>query len=234
MSSITGLISAGGGGGASTNIITDPKKFDKYGIQALGFKTNNTANGNSLGQVPESNSAHTAYVAVTASDTYATVLDITSSDGGYLHWVLSCGINTLGETATIKITVDGGTPVELTYNPPVMISQRRMFIGGGLQIAAPNITTTYSTNNDTWNTASAFGGGSSPSPTYNVASFDDTTNNVYGIGHAIAYLNPDISIRQGMPYQKLEFGSTLKVEAKMSTYTTVSIADYATCFYTLF
>lgn len=235
MSSITSLISGGGGGGSDSHIITDPKKLTRSAVARYRIKNTETTQVNSGTSTFFSALAvsdHTAVVSTTTSDTYATLLDITSSNGGYLHWIVSNSV-VFGQSSTVKITVDGGTPVEITYQPTVLlVGDARMFLGGGVNTSEPPTTTGLTDYLAYWNSINAHGFSSNSN--HGPATYDDPTNNVYGIGQYYGYIQSDFGVLTNLPYQKLEFTSTLKIEVKQSTYSTTSFANNAACFYTLF
>lgn len=235
MSSITGLISGGGGGG-ETHIVTDPKKLSRTAVSRVYVK-NSVANLDSRSSaffsVLTNSTNMGAQVATTTSDTYVTLLNVSNADGGYLHWLLSTGISTANESSTVKITVDGGTPVELTYQPSTIqsnIGTNRMFLGGGLQVATT--TTGSALDGAEYNYWNAFWAGMSGSSAKNL---EDSTNNVYANQsiYSQGYLQNDLNILRNMPYQRLYFTSSLLIEVKQSTYSTADGANYAGCIYSL-
>lgn len=241
MGSLTTLYggSSGGGGGSDSHIITDPKKLVRSAAGRFNIKTTTSISFTSASTTFFTQllkSTHGATVATTASDTYVTLLDITSSNGGYLHWILSNCIRSSTQTCTVKITVDGGTPVEITYQHPTLpTGEVRMFLGGGISTArfstsTSNTSLLFSTNY--WNSLDAYG--FTNEITNTPTNYDDSTNNVYGIGQYEGYIQSDFAILTNMPYQKLEFTSDLKIEVKQSTYVTTAASNYAGCFYTLF
>ncbi len=94
MSTITGLFGGGGGGGAMTNIFTDPTYMMRsftYSSQLYIKSTNaNTQSSDSstafftyAGYSPEFYTA-----TLTAANTYVTVADISSTNGGFLYNVI--------------------------------------------------------------------------------------------------------------------------------------------------
>lgn len=241
MSSITGLIS-GGGGGSQTNIVTDPRKLPKIASTNFYVKRQPAVVEPSFATnfytywLPWSDRA--AAVAVTANDTYATLLDIPSSNGGYLHWVLSNGIGSTYKIATVKITVDDGDPVELSYNwdnitgTPTS-NTARMVIGGGWTPALASTNTGYyyatsAVENTYYNVAFVEGG--QPGSAW---AYDDPINNVYGGGKESLYYNAPSSMVDSLNYAKLAFDSSLKIEVKQSVINSSDASNYAACYFTL-
>lgn len=225
MSTITGLISAGGAGGGATNIVTDPNLLSRTVMQQVQI---HIRYGTVLYQAGESsfysnpfNYNYTYQAEATTADTYVTLADITSSsNGGYLHCLVGCGtIN--GESVTFKFTVDG-TATEITYaNSSGNTSTHYCPCMGGF---------TYNYNSAT-----------ADQPIYNVADFghaagavwayEDTTNK-WEIGNGGSVM--------AQPYQtealnlpRLRFESTLKIEIKKSAIGATVEDNKASAFITL-
>jgi hypothetical protein len=236
MSSITSLISAGGGGG-ETHIVTDPNKLTRTAISRAIIK-NGTGSTNATNQSAfYTNVAATtnmAAIAQTASNnTYVTLLNVSNSDGGYLHWVLSPGVSTANHIITVRIVVDGGAAVELQYQPPALIGGiNRMFLGGGIQVATVSQASTATNLENFWNPSQANLTGGSV-----FKNAEDVTNNVYmnsaGTEGAFVYIQSDLDVLRGMPYQRLYFASSLNVQVKQSTFNSTFENHRAMCLYSL-
>lgn len=227
MSTLTSLISAGGGGGGGeTHIVTDPKKLHRTLFGRAFIPGNTESRVSQFYTYPASSTNMAATVQTASSDTYVTLLNASNADGGYLHFVVSPGINTAGQSASVRITVDGGTPVEITYVASALTgtSQNRMFLGGGLT-NSPRTADMWSGNNTdiSWGSYSK--------------NMEDATNNVYSIMSSVStfdgYIQCDLSVLRDMPFQRLYFTSSLLVEVKHSSYSTSNAADRALCFYSL-
>ena len=234
MSSITGLISAGGGaGGGETHIVTDPRKLPRYAFYSATIKTSNTATQDSTGSGffgTVNSKINGAMVEGTTNDTYSTLLDITSAaNGGYLHWVISQTVHSLDNSkVTVRFTVDGGTPVEIAYDYQAV--NGRMFIGGGIYIAGSSTsdTTAYTSTMRSNNYYNGYF-----SATAN--SFQDSTNFVPYIGQNGTRVQIESSMPDLMtlPYHRLYFESSLKVEVKQQSNAADFGGKYAACLYTL-
>ena len=207
MSTITGLISVGGGGGGATNIVTNPTHLYKevatqYNIEFKYGTTLYDPTSNNFWTFMLANYNWGYYAECTTADTYVTVADITSAtNGGFLHSFI--GVGTIdGESTTMRFTVDG-TATEITYsNGSGTTAAHYCPIMGGFY---PNPQTT--TDQAPFNTADL----SVQQGAYLSA---DPSNGWYAgsISNGIAY--PFIS--HNMDMSRLRFESSLKIEVKKS------------------
>jgi len=223
MSTITGLISAGGAGGGATNIVTDPTHLFK-GVTSqasIDFKYGTTLYD------PSSTTYYTnlanygfGYWAECATaDTYVTVADITSAtNGGFAHCFV--GAATLqGESTTFKFTVDG-TATEITYtNSGGGSSTHRCPVIGGFYMN-PQTTADQSP----FNTAelSVLQGG---------WVLEDTSSNFYASNTTYGLGTPSISHFMDLP--RLRFESSFKLEVKKSVIGGTAVDNRASAIITL-
>ncbi len=247
MSTLTSLISAGGGGGGSqTHIVTDPRQLNRLAVPAdfVSIMTNsaNTTSsarytsqddfwdGPGLYNLGLGNSVFTPRVAVTAANTYATLLDTSNANGGYLYWIL--GLRraiTAGSTSTIKITVDGGEPFEITYTNSTGLADARPFLGSGVSGSTNNGLTsgTMTNSNDFWNSTSNAMGYKS------TFGYEDFTNGFFSANDRQQRLIADFGVLDNANFQKLYFTTSLKIEVKQSVYSTTTNWHKAACLYKL-
>lgn len=240
MSSITSLISAGGGGGGETNIVTDPRKLPRIAASNFYTKVDYSANvlatdvGFYTTYLPQSDAA--AYNVISANDTYVTLIDVSNSFGGFLHWVLSPEITTTNNISTVKITIDGQDPVELSYQYSNIVgtpggNRARMIVGGGWSTgksatSPSNAAGSVMFNNNYTNNGFSIYGDS-------VQNWDDPVNKVYGSGNVDVYYNNTPGTQDQVHFPKLRFNSALKVEVKQQTVSTSDNGHYSACLYTL-
>jgi len=215
MSTITGLISGGGsGGGAMTNIFTDPTFLMRSLIWTSQLRTNDESNNSRSADQSQfwsqmTNNLEWYPATLTAANTYVTLADISSAtNGGFLYNVLAnaCTGSPVAHTSTIKITVDG-TAYEFTggQNGPSPYLNCRFTIGMFLGTYSVGVSDyeNYDPFSTYWN--------------YNIdAGAVDTTNNVYGSsGRSMI---PTATFAEGLNLQKVRFESSIKVEVKSTSY----------------
>lgn len=244
MSSITGLISGGGGGGSQTNIVTDPRKLPKMATANCLIKIGATTQIASTNQAFFSErvilSHHTSAVQCSSNNTYVTLLNVTGSNGGYLNWVIAPQIHvTNNNITTVKITVDGGDPIELAYQASNIVgtpsgNRARMVIGGGWSSGRHNTNTgftygyvgffnSYNGNRFTFTNEDV----------YSVINYDDPVNNVYGNSYYELWLHNALDATDQATFPKLAFNTSLKVEVKQLTIDTSDAGHWSACSYTL-
>ena len=234
MSSFTGLFSSGGG---ETNIVTDPRKLPRIGCARLGSKSQNsltTRDFSSAGNwwYYQQFSDHIALADVAASDTYVTLLNVSNANGGFLHFVLSPGVNSTNSTSTVRITVDGGDAYEFSYNYSTNnYGYARMIIGGGCTGTFPMTQTGYSGLYQPLNPYEVFG--SSDQGSHGTTQYDDATNKVYGIGIADLWYPADFTVFDQIATPRLAFSSSILVEVKQQVLNTGQDLNKSFCFYTL-
>jgi hypothetical protein len=223
MSTITGLISAGGAGGGATNIVTDINLLTRVIVQQsltdLRYGTTLYNPGESSYYSNPFNYNYTYQAEATTADTYVTLADITSSsNGGYLHCLVTpATIDT--ESTTIKFTVDG-TATEITYANGSGSSTHVVGIFGG---TIPNPQTT--TNESHFNTANL------GHQAGTIWTREDTTNKWYAGSQNNLICQPWLSQALNLP--RLRFESTLKIEIKKSAIGAVVEDNKASAFITL-
>jgi hypothetical protein len=236
--------SGGGGGGGETHIVTDPRKLPKMATANCYIKTGTTTEIVSTNQAFFSEriilSHHTSSVQCASNDAYVTLLDITGSNGGYLNWVISPQIHTIGNNiSTVKITVDGSDPVELKYQASNIVgtpsgNRARMIIGGGWSSSRHNTSqnntygsvgflNSYNANRFTFTGESI----------YSVINYDDPVNNVYGNSYYEMWLHNALDATDQATFPKLAFNTSLKVEVKQLTIDTGDAGQWSACSYTL-
>ena len=205
MSTITGLISAGGGGGNLTNIFTDPLKWPRCAVEFVQYRNGSTIYTSNATNFFTINGAKDVWylVSVGTADTYFTCADITHSNGGYVHAILS----TLADTSTnnnyVRITLDG-TAYEFIYDNTSSTDSRMMF-------GSPFTYGTYGDNTFDFFT--------------NAGNIDDPTNNVYG-GVQYGYIvPPSVSHSRNAPI--LRFESSIKIEMKKEVLNLATAGYYA-------
>lgn len=242
MSTLTSLISAGGGGGSQTHIITDPKLLNRLAARAFSIIVNSGGATtavldsfnedffiNTYSNTGFANTGFSSTVAVTAANTYATLLDTSNADGGYLYWVLGCSNTAANDISSIKITVDGGTPYEIQYTNPNPDTTFRPFLGSGCSTAINNgITSGTMTNaNDFWN-ATTYGF----SQRY-TARQEDYINGFWSTQGRTQFIVSDMGLYDNASFQKLYFTTSLKIEVKQSNYQITQSRNRAICLYKL-
>jgi len=213
MSTITGLISGGGGGGAMTNIFTDPTYMMRSFLWSAQLRTNDESiNSRSADQTQfwtqMSNNFEWYSATLTAANTYVTLADISSAtNGGFLYNVIAnaCSGQPVAHTSTIKITVDG-TAYEFTggQNSASVLNARLCI---GMMLGAYSVGVTDYENYDPFTTYWNFN---------SEADSIDTTNNVYSFsGRSMI---PTARFAEGLNFQKVRFESSIKVEVKSTSY----------------
>ena len=233
MSSITGLISGGGGGG-ETNIVTDPSKLPKYGIARLGSKYLNSQSSYITSDQAtfwyyQQYSDHIALADVSASNTYKTLLNVSNAKGGFLHFVLSPLLDSTNPSSSIRITVDGGDAQEFSYNYNTnSFGYSRLIMGGGFSTANPSEAVNFSNYYNVLNPYESFG--SSDVGNHGTLQYDDPVNKVYGLGHGIVYYYSAFTIYDQLNTTRLAFTSSLLIEVKQQVLTN---GPESMCFYTL-
>lgn len=231
MSSITSLISAGGGGGGASHILTDPQKMTKlmYGGNTISLKssftdiyaTSSTNFWNSLDYDPS------IYInLIGANDTYVTLADITSStNGGYLWWVISPLMsNTSNPSSSVRITVDGGTPVEITSNSGTYSGGSRFVLGSGIVGGEPIVNTNPNGYFSNSNTNAYYS---------NVSNTLNDYSNGINNGGLKGYVADNIAGIMTSTFERLYFESSIKVEVKQELYFSSSQGRYSACNITL-
>jgi hypothetical protein len=216
MSTITGLISAGGGGGGADGIIREnPNKiprfmaYDSY-IQikrtnSTSYITNNSSFWSTAAWYPEFYTGQ-----ITAADTYVTVADITSAtNGGYLYNVFTPECVATG-TPYIKITVDG-TAYEYSATQSVTSSNFNFRLVWGILMSSEAGTTTDYRNYDPFSTYNAVG---VYTGNYNGQMVDLTNHVSAAIGDTLL---PFVGQAEGLNLPRIYFESSLKVEVKSPT-----------------
>lgn len=231
MSSITGLISAGGAaGGGASHIITDPQKLQKFVFPNVYLKTDlssTTYTGVSTFWTALGYDSSMYTAVTTTNDTYITIADITSStNGGYLWWVISNVVrNGNNDVSTIRITVDGGTPVELSINSTPS-GANRMILGSG--ISAGNAVTNSSSIGGNY-----FSDYNNIGLDNQVSNYESPSDGAYYGGGRNGYLQDNFAALQTLPFERLYFESSIKVEAKQQTYYAGFQGQNAACRITL-
>lgn len=235
MSSFTGLFSQEPGG--ETHIVTDPRKLPRIGCARLGSKVFNTIYDRNLSSVGtwwyyQQFSDHIALADVSVSNTYTTLLNVSNSNGGFLHFILSPGVNTTNPTTTVRITVDGGDAYEFSYDYRTNnYNYARMIIGGGCTGTISNVSSGFSGLQAALNPYEVFG--SSDQGSHGTTQYDDPTNKVYGIGIADLWYHSDFTVYDQLPTPRLRFNSSLLIEVKQQVLNTGQDLHKSMCFYTL-
>lgn len=230
MSSITGLISGGGGGGAS-HILTDPQKMAKlmYGGNTISLKNSFTGSYTTSSADFWSNldSDPSIYInLIGANNTYVTLADITSAtNGGYLWWVISPLMdNTSNPSSSIRITVDGGTPVEITSGSGTYTGGSRFVLGSGIVGGDPIVSTTPNGYFSNYTTNAYY-----PNVADKLNDYSNGINN----GGFKGYVADNIAGIMTSTFERLYFESSIKVEAKQELYFSASQGRYSACNITL-
>lgn len=216
MSTITGLISAGGGGGGADGIIREnPDKiprfmaYDSYiKIKKSGansYIANNATFWDTVAFYPEFYTAQ-----ITAANTYVTVADITSAtNGGYLYNVFTPECVATG-TPYIKITVDG-TAYEYSATQSVTSSGFIFRLVWGILMSSVTTSTTSYRDYDPFSSYNAFG---VYTGNYNGQMVDLTNHVSAAIGNTHL---PHVGQAEGLNLPRIYFESSLKVEVKSPT-----------------
>lgn len=240
MSDFSDFFPAGGGGGIGKTVTVGDYSYGNSWPLATIASNRLCVFGNPSGSGPmNSNLAYvttadggpTRYgISLQSSDTYYTVADITSSNGGACYGIYGMNMDKDNSVAnkqwTFKITLDGATPVEYVFvDPDVVSGQSR----GGFAVMgkAWEIVSTWGV----YGTGQAISGqigfvkGDEPAlPMYR--SYDATTSSYYGywdnsnIDNSFNAIDAITASQRGLPF--IHFTSSLKIETKSQ----VSTGDF--------
>jgi hypothetical protein len=234
--------SGGGGGGGETHIKTDPRQLTRMGSRYAQVKNSAADSYYSLqGEFWNSIndfSIHGATVGTAANNTYVTLLNASSANGGYVYWIISPSVSAANTISSIRITVDGGDAYEFHYNYNATYMNvtygGRMFMGGGYGAFSPSVGTTPIQTYDFWNSYNSYGFTNPASFLLNSsATYDDPTNKVYGSPSQLLTLMSDFAILETMPTERLRFNSSILIEVKQLVLDSQDRNHFGGCFYTL-
>ena len=177
---------------------------------------------------PSGSSTYNYSATIPLNSAYVTVADVTgATNGGAFTGVT--GFNyynaaNFGTIFTVRITLDGGTPVEIIFNPQASTLRSYAFAMGCFEILNVN-------NNARGSTSNAFFGANYS----NIVSSWSTSNNFYGNGGGNTFLNtnlntldPLMALYRGMPY--VYFTTSCKIEVKQTASNTTATTAFTSIF----
>jgi len=169
------------------------------------------------------NSGPTRYgINMTSSDTYYTVADITSSNGGACYGIYGMNMDKDNSVAnkqwTFKITLDGATPVEYVFVDPDVVSgqSRGGFAVMGKAWEVVSVWASGSYGQAISGQIAIVKGDEPPLPMYK--NYDATTSSHYGYWdvstqeQSINAIDAITASQRGLPF--IHFTSSLKIEIK--------------------
>jgi len=224
MSNFTDFFPAAGGGGGIGKSIT-VNDYTYANSQTLANFTSNRfsiasrSNNDPFG-LSYSDSNPTGYSVNPVNTTYVTIADITNAtDGGGLYgcWGWTLDTNSASRYFTIKITIDGGTPVEYAFHSNAVNKSFINYIGMNYIMSTYSESTSYPyaiVSQDLIRYTNGL-------PLGIRYAYDTNTNSWFSytsdsqIRGTMAIINANLASQRALPF--VYFSSSCKVEIKMNT-----------------
>lgn len=226
--------SAGGGGGASVS--TDPNDLHRRLVYGTKLYTNNddstglsgssntawwTTGGWDNGSVTNCNYPRSYFIAPQVVDTWHTIKDLTTTNGGLLFNVVGLQHWAANQICHIRITIDGVEKTFIYGDGVTPALYGNLVLGGTFMGRPPGSATTYSS-------AQVYERVGNPKQYGYKYSTDANTYGNGGLGVNLIYTNvtiPDDSLL----YNHIGFNETLKIEVKTNRTRSDAAYSYSGC-----